>query len=387
MNKRLISLGLLLILLLSWATPAFAQEGHERPGQVTIGSDVRLEMGDIIAGDVVLFGGNLRMAEGSRIEGNVVVFGGNAKIDGVIEGDVAILGGNANLGPTANVDGDVSSLGGEVDVDENAQVRGQVIETTQFEVDKIIVPPIEPIVPKLYIDQGLRVEPLGQFFRIIVGFAQGLMAALVISAIGLLVVLFLPDHTQTVGQAVSAAAPTSFGVGFLTQIVGLTVMILLSITICLSPVGLLVALALVLATLYGWIVVGNLLGHRLLRAVRKTDAEPTPVAAALVGIFTVTLLQQILMALGRIPCLGFFFWILGAGLWLLVAATGLGAVVLTRFGTQAYTGASTSSKPSPALPALPPKAPSAPTPPEPPADAAPESEDETTDSSEETTTD
>ncbi len=50
------------------------------------------------------------------------------------------------------------------------------------------------------------------------------------------------------------------------------------------------------------------------------------------------LLQQGLVVLGRLPCLGFVFWLLGAGLWLVVASVGLGAVVLTRFGTRFYAG-------------------------------------------------
>jgi hypothetical protein len=132
-------------------------------------------------------------------------------------------------------------------------------------------------------------------------------------------------------------------------IVGGLALLLLFVTCCLAPVGVLVALALILATLYGWIVVGFLLGIRIVRAVQK-DREPTPTASALVGVFTVTIVQQGLMALSHLPCLGFFFWLLGAGLWLLVASIGLGAVVLSRFGTQPYTG------PSPAItpPSLPP---------------------------------
>jgi len=378
--KRLLSLGLLLMLMVSWATPVFAQEGHVRPGQVIVGSDLRLEAGDVIDGDAFLFGGSLRMADGSRIEGDVVVFGGSGKINGEIEGDVAFIGGTVDLGPTAKIDGDVASVGGQVKVDEEAYVRGQVIETTRFDFGqldfgRIPVPPTRPVPPGPYFDRGLGFEPLDQFFRIMLGFIQGLMAALVISAIGLLVVLFLPDQTRTVGQTIRGTAPASFGIGLLTLVVGLTVMILLLITICLAPVGLLLALGLVLATLYGWIVVGYLLGQRMLQSLQKGGAEPTPVASALVGIFTVTLVQQVLMVLGRIPCLGFFFWILGAGLWLLVAATGLGAVVLTRLGTQPYNGTSLARTP-PHLPAPPPP----PAPPEPPAEIAPEPGDEPTES-------
>lgn len=367
--KKLLNLTLLSILMLSLATPAFAQGGHEQPGQVVFGSDRRLEAGDIINGDLVIFGGNLRMADGSRVEGDVVVFGGKGEIDGEIEGDLALIGGSVKLGSTARIEGDVASIGGQVDKHEDAYVRGEIIETTQLPL-----PPIRAIPPRPDFGQGFRFEPMNQFLRIVLAFTRGLVVALVIAAIGLLVVLFLPDHTQTVGQTIRQTAPTSFGLGLLTLLVGILAIALLFATCCLGPVGFLVALALVLATLYGWIVVGLLLGERMLRAIQK-DKEPTPTASALVGVFVVTVVQQGLVALQHLPCLGFFFWLLGAILWLLVASTGLGAVVLTRFGTQPYTGVSPAATPPALPPTLPP--PPEPEPPEIPSDVEPEVTDET----------
>ncbi len=356
--KKLLNAALLVIVALSWATPAFAQEGHEQPGQVVFGNDRRLEAGDIINGDMVIFGGSLSMADGSRIQGDAVVFGGRGEINGEIEGDLAIIAGSAKLGPTARVNGDVAAIGGEVDLDQEAFVGGDIIETTRFDFGQIPLPPLRTVPPRLGFERSLNYEPAGQLFRMVLAFVRGLVAAVVISAIGLLVVLFMPEHTQTVGQTIRRAAPTSFGVGLLTLIVGITLMTLLFITCCLIPVGFLLALGLVLATLFGWIVVGYLLGGRVLGAIQGDSEPPTPVASTLVGIFIITLVQQGAMALSHIPCVGFFFWLLGAGLWLLIASTGLGAVVLTRFGTQVYTGAPPRSVPPPPLPPDPSSGPS-----------------------------
>jgi hypothetical protein len=350
--RKVLNVVLLLILLLSLATPAFAQGGDPQPGQVIFGSNRHLEPGDVIEGDLVIFGGNLRMADGSRIEGDAVVFGGTVNINGEIEGDLAVIGGTARLGETARIEGDVAAIGGQVSTDEGAYVRGEIIQTNEFDFGKIPAPFISGAIPPTpRIQESPRFdEPFTLFLRIVTGFAKGLVVALVIAGIGLLVVLFLPVHTNTVGQTVRQVTPTSFGVGLLTLIVGITVMILLFITCCLIPVGLLLALALVLATLYGWIVVGYLLGERILRAVQQGSGTPSATTSALVGIFLVTLIQQGLMALSNIPCLGFFFWLMGAALWLFVASAGLGAVVLTRFGTQPYTGASRTDTTPPSLP-------------------------------------
>ena len=348
--KKLLNATLLVILMLSLATPVFAQDGDRQPGQVIFGNDRFLEPGDIIEGDLVIFGGDLRMADGSRIEGDAVVFGGRAEIDGEIEGDLAVIGGDTRLGSTARIEGDVASIGGQASVDDEAYVRGEIIETNEFDFGQIPPTFFRGVPPPPDFEVGARYEPLNLFFRIVTGFAKGLVVALVIAGIGLLVVLFLPEHTRTVGQAIHQATPTSFGVGLLTFVVGVTAMILLFITCCLIPVGLLLALALVLATLYGWIVVGYLLGVRIIRAIQTDSGEPSPTVSALVGIFLVTLIQQGLMALSNIPCLGFFFWLMGAALWLFVASTGLGAVVLTRFGTRPYARVSPRPTPPPALP-------------------------------------
>ena len=345
--KRLVSATLLLIVILSWATPVFAQDGPQQPGQVRFGGDLILEAGDIIDGDVGLFGGNLRMAEGSRIRGDVVVFGGSGDINGEVEGDAAFIGGDVEVGPAARIDGDLVSVGGQVSVDEAAHIDGEI---TGIGSGEIPLPPIKAIPPQPRFERSYGFEPVNQFFRIVLAFMQGLVVALVVSAIGLLAVLFLPRHTRIVGKTITQETPASFGVGLLTLIVGITAMVLLFVTCCLIPIGLLLGLALVLATLYGWIVVGYLLGGRILRAIQKNSVTPTPVASALVGIFTVTLVQQGLMALSRTPCLGFFFWIMGAGLWLIIASTGLGAIVLTRFGTQPYTRSTTPPSPPTALP-------------------------------------
>ena len=138
--RKLLNVMLLLILLLSLATPAFAQGGPRQPGQVIFGDNRHLEPGDVIEGDLVIFGGNLRMAEGSRIEGDAVVFGGTVDIDGEIEGDLAVIGGTARLGETARVEGDVAAIGGQVSAHEEAYVRGEIIQTNEFDFGRISEP-------------------------------------------------------------------------------------------------------------------------------------------------------------------------------------------------------------------------------------------------------
>jgi hypothetical protein len=377
--KKLLSVVALFILMLSMASPALAQGGDNGGGQVTFGKDLVLNEGDVINDSVVVFGGNLVMAKGSRINGDTIVFGGNGRIDGEINGDTAFIGGGANLGPTARIDGDLSAVGGQLTIDKAAYVRGQVIQTSEFDGSRVPFPRIlGPQVLQWNSSWNGGFHLFDRFFSLIGGLVLWFVAALLLAAIGVAVVIFLPEPVEVVGNAITQAGPASFGLGLLTQIVAAALVVFFAITICLSPVSILLAAAMALAVLYGWIVAGYLLGRRLLKAVQKNGSEPAPVAAAAVGIFAATLIPSELMVLGDIPCLGVLFWLTGAGLWLVIASTGLGAVVLSRFGTQAYTAAPRRPAP-PALPPTPPAPPAPPAPPDAPAAPAPETPSEPSD--------
>ena len=342
--KRLLSVCLLLLVVLMCAAPVFAQDENRGPGQLVFGRNVRLKAGEAINGDLTLIGGNLVMAAGSRVTGNVVVFGGSAEVAGEVKGDVSVIGNSAYLKPTASVDGDVSSVGGRVSKQPGAQVRGDVVETGGLDFGRFL-PWGSNLRFGLVSPGGTMSSVAESIFRII----RAALLSMVVAIVGLLVVLFLPEHTRVIGGAVTGATAASFGTGLLTMLVGAAVIIVLVITICLAPIGVLLALPLALATLLGWAAVGYLVGQRLMSVLKK-DATPAPAVTALVGVLALTGVQQGLMVLSGVPCLGFLFWLLGAGLWLVAACVGLGAVVLSRLGTQPYAGSAPINLPPPAAP-------------------------------------
>jgi len=320
------------VLLLLVATPVLAQDGGRGGGEVLLGQDLHLQTGEAIVGDTVILGGSLDMDEGSRIEGDVVIFGGRVTVDGEITGDLAAIGGGVHLRSHATVGGDVVAVGGSLDRDEGAAVAGKAVQTDRFHFEDMALTLPDNFRPGP--DQrpsSSGIDLLGTLLHII----RAVTLAVVLGVMGMLVALLLPKHTQVVSQTILDASWTSFGVGLLTLVVALTVTIFLIVTICLSPVGLLLVLALVVAILFGWVVIGYVLGQRLILLLKKEEAT-SPLLSAFAGVFLLTLLQQGLMVLGAIPCLGVLFWLLGAGLWLVATATGLGAVVLSRFGTQRY---------------------------------------------------
>ncbi len=346
--RRPVRIRLLLLVMVAlataWVSPAFAQEGDRDDGQIVFGRNVDLEAGQVIDGGLVIFGGNLSMAANSRIRGDLAVFGGNTEIAGDVHGDVAVIGGNIYLAPSARVDGDIFCLGGRVQKDSGAQVTGKQTDTGRLELGRFF--------PRLSEFRFAFAPPRWGGFDAVSAvwhLMRAVLVSLAVAVVGLLVVLFLPEHAAVVGRTITGAAAPSFGVGLLTLFLGAALIAVLFFTICLAPIGLLLGLPLALASLLGWAVVGYLLGQRLMPVLSK-EATPAPTVTALVGVLVLTAVQQGLMVLGEMPCFGFLLWFAGAGMWLVVTSLGLGAVVLSRFGTQPYPGPTPPLLPHPSAP-------------------------------------
>lgn len=306
--KKVLLACLLGLLLAFSAMPVFADGGT---GKVVFGESFTLESGDRMDGDLVVLGGSVVLETRSRVEGNVVVMGGSARVAGDVEGDLVTFGGNVVLRSTAVVDGDLVTIGGTVQRDPGAVVKGNEVEGPEIRG----LPRIQPFSTRLPFDRGWNV-----FSNSIFDVFGDIVLALALAAIGLLVVLFLPKQTEVVGQAVLAAPLPSAGVGLLTGVVAVFLIVLLAITICLSPVAFLLGVAMLVAGIFGWIAIGLLVGRRLLEAFNVRGIT------SLMAVAAGTLLISVLRA---IPCLGAIFgFVLGCA--------GLGAVVLTRFGRQTY---------------------------------------------------
>jgi hypothetical protein len=240
------------------------------------------------------------------------------------------------------VEGDVvCSWNCDLEQEEGARVDGGVIEGIplrglRFERLRD-APTRTPSLPGLWASGAGRV--LDWTLRAV----RRVIAVLVVAAVAGLVALIWPHQTAQVGHTVIEAPWPSLGIGLLTVIAATALVIALALTICLSPAAALVALALGAAGLFGWIGVGAQVGERLLQAlnVRKI----APLWAAGLGTLLITLVG---MGLSVAFCLAPLGWLTV----LVLGCLGLGAVVLTRFGTMAYVP-STGEEPGPSRPAPP----------------------------------
>ena len=312
------------------AFPATAFAAGPKQGQVVFGGDFTLESGQVLEGDLVIFGGSADLKAGSLVEGNLFLMGGSAEIAGQVKGDLVLLGGNADLGPKASIGGDAVTLGGKLDRAPGSTIGGDIVAGDEFSF------PFSFKFPST-----TRVLPLNNFrfrFSPLLDALWFGLRSLLIAALATLVVMFWPEPTARTARAVAAQPLLSGGLGLLTFVVAPVLLLVLAITIILSPVSLLAAVLLVVGGVFGFIAIGREVGDRMVKAF-KWDLHPA--AAAGLGTLALTL---VVGGIGLVPCIG---WTLE----FVVVAIALGAVLLTRFGSREYVPA-----PAPA-PVPPPAAP------------------------------
>jgi hypothetical protein len=345
MTRRWFVITLLACVLLLPATPALADDGPpDGDGLVIWNKDYTMEEGETLEGDLLVFNGDVTMEPGSRVEGSVVVWNGSADVEGTIEEDLVVSSGDIYLSDDAYVEGSVvCSWNCDLEQEEGARVNGEIIEGTPvpglpFENwDRFPWVPYPPVMPEL----TFWTSGPGLMMNWALQLMQGAVAVLVVAAIAGLVGLMLPQHTAQVSRTVAQAPWHSFGIGVLTLVAATVLIVVLTITICLAPIAIIAGLALGVAGVFGWICVGALVGERLLQALNAR--ETAPIWTAGLGTLAVT---GVAALLGMVPCIG----VIGALMVFILGCLGLGAVVLTRFGTTAYNIPSRSTPPAPAPP-------------------------------------
>lgn len=280
------------------STPAPASSGSDR----VFGGSYTLPPGEV-RDSVQVIGGSARI-EGT-VTRDVLVIGGSATIDGTVGRDVRVTGGSVRLGPNSSVGRDVSVFGGSVSRAPGSQVGRDVLFTGGGRGSS---------------RSFFRWWPLEESFPfggVPFNFFPGLGLAVAIVLVGLLLQAFFPRQLSTTGAALVEQPLASLGVGCVTAIAGVLVALLFAITILLILGSLAVLLAMLAAFVFGWTAIVMVVGQRIMERLEwKGGAVPALVVG---GVLAALVLN--------VPFLGGLVLLLGG-------AFAMGAVVLTRFGTQ-----------------------------------------------------
>lgn len=326
MSHRRIGISLLFVvaLLAVLAAPVAAQ--RDEPGKLVVGGQYTLAEGQQLDGDLGVIGGQATIEEGAVVNGDVMVAGGVLAVAGRIDGDVAVFGGTVTLERTANVSGDLVTFGGTVQREPGAVVSGEMRDGGSFDLPlgpgPMFLPDMDPFTP----DRGtsLQQSPGEWLVAALLHAIRTGILILALAALALVVALLWPRGIERLGKTVLSQPVPVVLVGLLSWVVGLGLFVVLAITICLLPLALALGLVLLVAVLLSWVVAGWLVGRSLLSALKLRNA--TVVIEAAVGTLV---LAVVYFLVGIIPCTEFIFGTL-------IVSFGLGAIVLTRFGTRPY---------------------------------------------------
>ena len=299
---------------------------------------------------IVRIGGPVTVGMDERVRGDVIVLGGPLTIDGEVTGEVVVVGGSARFGPEAEVDGEVTVIGGPVDRARTASIRRGINEIGFGDID--------------FGDFEIG-DWIGSGFPIGVGRGWGrggwdlagtVLRLIFLALIASIVVFAAQGSVERVASR-TANEPLKAGlVGFLTQILLVPLFVLGVLILVVSIIGIPLLLLLPFAIIGVFVMMavgfagsahalGRWLGHRLGRATQPIVLSVW-IGIALMLIPTMAGEAFDLVG-GPFGLVAVLFVATGAFIEYAVWTTGLGAIVLNRFGAPLPAGG------APATPVLP----------------------------------
>lgn len=261
-------------------------------------------------GQIVRLFTDVEVPAGQRVDGDVVTVFGSSKIGGHVTGNAVAVFGSVTLGPGSAVDGDMVAIFGGVHRAENATIGG---ETVDFGFEPLI--PGLPALPTVLLLAGM-------FW--------------VLSLIGgWLVSILIPGRLVRI----TATASRRMGGSLLIGLAGLPLVILTVALLCITVIGIPVAVLLPIA--YGFVIWIGLyaglygLGQKLLRRRLHQGSVFTGILTGtlfVAGFFALAALLASVPGLSR--SIALFLFAVGSLICLALQLIGCGAVVLSRFGTR-----------------------------------------------------
>jgi hypothetical protein len=263
-------------------------EGHRGP---SFNSAVVVTDREIVCSDLTSFGGSVTIQ--GVVKGDVVVFGGNVIIGGMVNGNVTIYGGNLTLQDGAQVNGDVHVCGGVWTGSSDPRLHRSVFSCT---------------------------KSLGTLLTNMSGATIRFWSMLVWVILGILLTSLLPEHVMLVRTTAKSKMGRSFVLGLLSVLLAPAILAVLVGLIISIPLAILVSIGLIAAWALGTVAIGWIIGDYIVCTVAPQHS--TRLLHVIVGMAALALA-------GSLPSIG--LWItIGSGL------VGLGAVLLSRFGTRLY---------------------------------------------------
>jgi len=227
----------------------------------------KIAQGATVEGDFLAAGGKVDLNDSSAILGKAWITGGDVDVDGVVVGELRILAKKVKI--SGRVEGDVYIEGGEIEIDDSAVITGKL----DYRSDK----PAD-------IEQGATIGGDIVFERsempkkvIGVAFAAGGLIALAtvggLLLLGALLLLAGPGFLMGTSRAVVLRPGRSLAAGLAVVFLTPVCAVFLVTLVVGIPLAMFLIALYVLAVLVGLITAAMALGERILKLVRRTEAE------------------------------------------------------------------------------------------------------------------
>lgn len=263
-----------------------------------------------------------------RVRGDVITIGGSITVHGAVQGNVVSIGDDIRVTATGRVGGDAVTVGGRIVQDPGGTIRGEFVD-------------LNDVWPFHW---SWRLHPLTGLFIHLTGMVFVL-------AVSVLVGLAVPRNVARVELQARNRLGVSLLVGLACLITLPVLFVLLLITIVGIPVAvILLPIALIGLFLLGFSGVAKAVGQGAeTRGLRIGGSNAARIAVGVVLLSAVYVLgHAINLGGGFINPLSGMLKFLGWSILFIAWTTGLGAAVMTRFGTR------TPGEPIPPRPAPPP---------------------------------
>jgi cytoskeletal protein CcmA (bactofilin family) len=321
---------------------AFAQDStgnsprvHIRVNDDNNGVTIRTKDGVVRTADYVRFGEKVHVKPDEHINGDVVVIANDLLVEGRVTGDCVAIGGDLRLAPGAIVDGEVVCIGGTLTLSDSAQVEMSAT-SVWGDLEKS---DSATVGGEVSVIGGPRIEIGGDSFNFgeagsgIWRFVTRLVWILVLIFLGIMVYYIFPSRMRRLADTVEHRGLVSFLAGLAGWILWLPVFILLCVTLVGIPVALLLILLTPIMALVGYLGVALSVGRKT--GARLFGGAASGVGTMLMGVFLLEgsiLFGNFFRAFPSVfQLLGLILTVIGISVIFIAGTMGFGAFLMTRF--------------------------------------------------------
>jgi hypothetical protein len=281
---------------------------------------------------IVKMGDNVVVEKDEVVKEDVVAIGGNITIKGKVNGDAVAVGGKILITSTGMIEGDAVSVGGGIEKEPGGVIQGDAVDT-RFPFISYGIFPHSHFFEHQPFNPAFAIRGLMLFARII--------KIMIFLLLAIIVFAIAPKNVEKIKSKIDHDFWVSLLVGFAVAILIAPAFLILFVLLCITIIGIPVALIALPLAVAAYFLLAYTSGAYFLgvKIKEKTPLKPkTTMMTLIVGVLAV----EVVLLLARL--IGIFGgplyilgWIMVAFGWVifgLIIAVGLGAGLLTLFGTR-----------------------------------------------------